>query len=200
MSSKSSPPPKIKALISHVLKEYKAGNHDPNGLNDLCKWLEIDGWDFLVGDPDEKYAISISYIANSDFSDKEARYNLDIPENVDLQDSDRIAWGRSRIDYAVSQGDGYLIPSLNTYRLTGKGRHHVYIGCMIEVHGQGGPVCNWCGLWNSKEDFYASVTKDNAFWITELSGEIPDEVILSLWKKRDPPKKRPKAAKSSKTN
>jgi hypothetical protein len=182
MNSKSTPPPTIKALIFHVLKEYKAGNPDPIGLNDLYKWLEIDGWDFLFGDPDEKYAINISYIANADFSDKEARYNLDIPENVDLQDSDRIAWGRSRIDYAVSQGDGYLIPSLNTYRLTGKGRHHVYIGCMIEVHGQGGPVCNWCGLWNSKEDFYASVTKDNAFWITELSGEIPDEVILSLWK------------------
>ena len=197
MTSDSSAPPKIRSLISQIVKEYKAGKSEPSGLKALCEWLEVEGWDSLVGDPDEKYAIKLAYIAYSDFSDDEARYNLDIPENVAVQDSNRIAWGRSRIDYAVSQADGYLIPSLNTYPLIGIDGSLVYVGCLIEIHGQGGPVCEWCGLWDSKEDFYAAVTRDNAFWITELRGEIPDEVILSLWKDRGSPKTRPKAVKKS---
>jgi len=57
-------------------------------------------------------------------------------------------------------------------------------------------VCEWCGLWSSKEEFFAAATKDNAFWITELSGDVPDELILSLWKDRHPAK-RPKAARKS---
>jgi hypothetical protein len=200
MTSDASVPPKIKRLISQIVKEYKAGNSEPSGLKDLYDWLEVDGWDVLVTDPDEKYAIKLAYIAYSDFSDDEVRHNLDIPENVAVQDSDRIAWGRSRIDYAVSQADGYLIPSLNTYTLKGKDGYCVYVGCMIEIHGQAGPVCEWCGLWRSKEEFFASATKDNAFWITELSGDVPDEVILSLWKDRHPAKGPKAARKSTKKN
>jgi hypothetical protein len=64
------------------------------------------------------------------------------------------------------------------------------IGCIVEIHGQAGPACQWEGLWKSRDDFLAAVGDGEGFWVTPMMGEIPDEVILKLWQKPKATKRR----------
>ena len=48
----------------------------------------------MIADLGEQNALKLGYIAQLEFSDEEARYNLDIPEEVEIQDADRLSWAR----------------------------------------------------------------------------------------------------------
>lgn len=181
--------PDLQSIADAVLRDFAAGIEEPDDLADIYEWLEVEGWDFLLADLGEQNALKLGYIAQLEFSDEEARYNLDIPEEVELQDADRLNWARQRIDYAESGDDTYLLASLHAYRLIGSDGSHAFLGCLIEVHGQGGPVCEWWGLWRTSEEFYDAVGDGGYNWVIPRMGEISDQVILSMWQK---PKRRGK--------
>jgi hypothetical protein len=189
MNTESCLPPDLQPIADAVLKDFAAGVEEPDGLTQICEWLEIDGWDFLIADLGEQNALKLGYIAQLEFTDEEARYNLDIPEEVEIQDTDRLSWARQRINYAEAGDDTYLLASLHAYRLNGSDESFAFVGCLIEVHGQGGPVCEWWGLWEAPEEFYDAVGEGGYNWVTPRMGQISDQVILSMWQK---PKRRGK--------
>jgi hypothetical protein len=182
-------PPELQPVADAVLRDFAAGVKEPDGLIRICEWLEIDGWDFLIADLGEQNALKLGYIAQLEFSDEEARYNLGLPEEVEIQDADRLSWARQRINYAQAGDDTYLLASLHAYRLIGSDGSIAFVGCLIEVHGQGGPVCEWWGLWRTPAEFYGAVADGGYNWVTPRMGEISDQVILSMWQK---PKRRGK--------
>lgn len=137
----------------------------------------------MTADLGVQNALKLGYIAQLEFSDAEARYNLDIPDEVEIQDADRLNWARQRIDYAESGDDTYLLASLHAYQLIGSDGSSACVACLIEAHGQGGPVCEWWGIWRSPEEFYDAVGDGGYNWVTSRMGKISDKVILSMWQK-----------------
>jgi hypothetical protein len=162
---------------------------EPDGLTRICEWLENDGWDCLIADLDEQYALKLSQIAQLRFSDEEARHNLDIPMGVELGDTDRLSWARQCLDYAQTEGADRFVASLHAYRLIGGDGSFAFVGCSIVVHGQYGATVEWWGLWRTPEEFYDAVGDGN-YWVTPRMGEISDQVILSLWQQPNRPGKK----------
>ena len=184
MNTASHLPPDLQAVADTVLREFSAGVEAPDGLSLIYEWLEVDGWDFLINDLGEQSALKLGYIAQLEFSDSETRYNLEIPKEVEVQDADRLNWARQRIEYAQAGDDGYLLASLHAYRLIGSDGSHAFVGCLIEIHGQGGPVCEWWGLWKTPNEFYEAVGDGGFNWVIPRMGDISDQVILSMWEKK----------------
>ena len=61
---------------------------------------------------------------------------------------------------------------------------YAILRCLIEVHGQGRPACEWWGLWRSTEAFYDSVCNGGYNWVTPRMSEISDKVVLSSGRNR----------------
>ena len=155
----------------------------PASLNDIQEWLAIDGWDELISDLGEQMVINLGFLSHFEFDESELRSELDIPKTTPVSDQDRIAWGRACIDRVLNEDDGYLLPSIHTFELKGSDGSTVIIGCLFEIHGQLGPVTNWRGLWRSRDAFLQSLGNEYEYWVTPLMGDMPDEVILQLWKR-----------------
>lgn len=92
----------------------------------------------------------------------------------------RIAHARRLIKDSV--GDGYICLSINTYKLENDNDETAVIGCLMEIHGQSGPVVDWWGIFNNKDDFYEELNKCNIV-ILSKSEMIEDERLISRWKK-----------------
>ena len=116
------------------------------------------------------------------FEESELRSELDIPKKTPISDQARIDWGRKCIDKVLDEYDGYLLPSLHTYELKASDGSTATMGCLVEIHGQSGPVTIWRGLWRFRDAFLHSLGNEYEYWVTPLMGDIPDEVILKLWK------------------
>lgn len=195
MNSKILLPNGLQALANRLVGEFLSSNTQPEGIEAIYEWLEIDGWDDLISDLGEQMALKLYYLADIDFNDNETRWNLDLPDDQEVQDTDRLTWARQRIAHFNTGDDGYVFVSVHAYPLVSSEGRIAIVGCLLEVHGQAGPVCDWWGLWRSREDFYDALGTNGQIWLSPRMGEIPDEVILSMW--GNPPKK--KQAKRSKS-
>jgi hypothetical protein len=184
MSTSSVELPKdLQAVADGLVTSYWNGSKSFDGLIDIQNWLEVDGWDALISDLDQGMAINLGYLSELQFQDRELRSCMEIPNHQTLTDEDRIRWGRSHIDRVLAEYDEYLLPSVHAYELRGLDGLKVVIGCIVETHGQGGPVCQWQGVWPTRESFLEALGKNYQYWVTPLMGDVPDEVILSLWQK-----------------
>jgi hypothetical protein len=195
MNNKTVLPGSLQTLADKLVGECLAGNSHPEGIEAIYEWLEIDGWDDLISDLGDEMALKLYYLADLEFNDNETRWNLDIPDDQEVQDSDRLNWARQRIDYFQTGDDGYVFVSVHAYPLVSSDGKIAIVGCLVEIHGQAGPVCDWWGLWKSREDFYDALGSDGQIWLSPRMGEIPDDVILSMWAK--PAKKKQAKMKKS---
>jgi hypothetical protein len=173
----------LQADCDEVVAAFNNGKTAPKNLEKIKEWLEVDGWDDLIADLGEQMAIDLADLSQFDFNDQEARDSQDIPDDLSITDEDRIRWGRNKIDSVLSEYDDCLLPSLHTYTLKASDGSTATIGCLVEIHGQSGPVCEWQGMWSSREEFLDSFSKGGKYWVTPLMGDVPDEVILSIWQK-----------------
>jgi hypothetical protein len=185
-------PKELQPALDAALHGFREGKVNPDVLKPIYEWLEVDGWEALIDDLGEQMALNLGYLAQFQFIDSELRACMDIPDEQSLTDEDRIRWGRSHIDRVLNGDDEYLLPSIHTYEVQASDGFKAVIGCIVEIHGQAGPVCQWEGLWKSRDDFLAAVGDGEGFWVNPLMGEIPDAVILKLWQK-------PKATKGRST-
>lgn len=195
MNSKTVLPASLQALADRLVGECLAGNSHPDGIEAIYEWLENDGWEYLLTAIGGEMALKLEHLADFDFNDKETRWNLDIPEDQEIQDADRLTWARQRIDHFQTGDDGYVFVSVHAYPLLSSEGEIAIVGCLVEIHGQAGPVCDWRGLWKTQEDFYDALESEGKVWLLPKMGEIPDEVILSMWAK--PSKKKSTKKKKS---
>jgi hypothetical protein len=174
----------LQADCDALIAAFNKGKPAPQNLEKIKEWLELDGWDDLIADLGEQMALKLRYLAELQFNDGELRATEDIPEDLPVTNDDRIRWGRSQIDRVFNDYDDYFLPSVHSYQLTATDGSTAILGCLVEIQGQGGPVCEWEGLWASREEFLNALGKHANYWVTPLMGDVPDEVILSLWEKK----------------
>ena len=183
MTTRGNLPAYLQADCDEIVAAFNSGKPAPKNLEKIEEWLEADGWGDLIADLGEQMAINLTDLSQFYFNDQEARDSQDIPDDLPVTDEDRIRWGRNKIDSVLSEYDDCLLPSLHTYTLKASDGSIATLGCLVEIHGQGGPVCEWQGLWVSREEFLNSLGKGGKYWVTPLMGDVPDEVILSIWEK-----------------
>lgn len=185
-------PTELQPVLDAALHDFQEGKVNPDILKPIYEWLEVDGWEALINDLGEQMALNLGYLAQFQFNDSELRASMDIPDERPLTDEDRIRWGRSHIDRVLNGDDEYLMPSIHTYEVKASDGFKAVIGCIVEIHGQAGPACQWEGLWKSRNDFLEAVGEGDGYWVTPLMGEIPDDVILKLWQRPTAAKRRSK--------
>ena len=183
-------PQYLQVACDEAIAAFKVGKAEPESLKQVTDWLEVDGWNALMADLEEQMAINLRNLAAYRFNDIELRNDRDIPDDQPISDEDRLAWGRDQVDQVLNNYDDYFMPSVHAYQLTSSDGESACVGCLVEIHGQGGPVCDWKGLWPSREAFWNALGSEYGYWVTPLMGDVTNEAILSHWQKPKPARKR----------
>lgn len=176
-------PEHLQAACDEVIAAFKASKPQPKILESIKEWLEVDGWDALIADLGEQMAVKLRLLALMKFEDTELRDGEDIPDEDSVTDVDRVKWGHTQIDQVIADCDDYLFASVHAYELTSTQGDIVILGCLVDIQGQAGAVCDWQGLWPSRESFWQALGKNHEYWLVPLMGDVPDEVVLFLWQK-----------------
>ena len=170
----------LKRITDSILKKFQVGFREPDGIQELYTWLEIDGIGELCADIGDQLAIRLNKM-DLKFFDNSIRDHLYIPDEVEIADVHRLEWARSRIDVALTEQDPDLLASIHTYPLQGSSGEVAYVCCIIEGDGLHKLEFDWWGLWATREEFYEAVGKQGCYWIAPWMGEMPDALILSIW-------------------
>lgn len=173
--------PIVDRVITHVLK----GNPLPKNLNKLVEWFETDGWDDLCSAWAEEFtALKLFEMAWLSFSDKELLANQDEPTTI--TDEVRITYARGLVRRALEESDGYDCPSVHAIQLSNKQGQFATLGWIMEIHGQGGPVADFQGVFRDKAHFHQSL-RDMDYVLSAEEKLLSDEAILRLWSKPTKP-------------
>lgn len=161
--------------ISCALKDTPEPDIQP-----LYDWLEEDGFDALIDAwSNEEIALKLGYLAETEFDDISLACQIDV-DVKDLTDEMRIARAKELIEGA--KDDGYICPSVHSYKLDQGCEDSPVIGCLMEIHGQSGPSIEWLGTFKNQDAFYDSLRQTNIMLFSDIDSFV-DENILSLWKK-----------------
>jgi len=167
------------AIIEHAHGKARK----PRNLKRLHDWLEDDGWDSLVGESSKyEMAIKLYDLAYQQFSDSEFRAVEGLNPGDVITDDRRLTYARELISAACSGDDGYLCPTLHSYKLERQDGASAIVGALVEIHGQGGAVAVWQGIYATREDFFAAMKRCDV-WLIEDVKEIDDARILALWER-----------------
>ena len=183
MTNASSLPHELQSIADEAIRIFNIDG-ESSGLDRIYEWLEVDGWDDLIADFEEQDALNISYLAEHRFTDSQLRDHAGLEGNDKVLDSDRLTYAHEVIEYSMSGDDGHVLASLHAFPLVSSIGQVAFVGCMIAIHGQGGPHCDWWGLWKTKESFYNAVAQSGDYWVTPLMGDVSDEAILTRWKNK----------------
>lgn len=176
-------PNELWQIRDKVIENTVLDKEPPAGIELIYEWLSVEGWDDLLGNLDT-WAINLNYLAQHEFDDESLKYYLEDfhdKVNVDITDEVRLSYAKELIQN--ESGDNGSVVSVNSYKLEREDGKLSYIGCYIEMQGQGGPAPQWCGTFKSKEEFIDFIKK-SGFVFTEEIGLIADDVILNLWNKK----------------
>ncbi len=182
MTHQTNFPEKFLEIKNKVIENTLLGVSPPDDIELIYEWLSVEGWDDLLGDLDS-WAINLEYLAQLKFDDNELKYYLEDTqdnESFSVTNEMRLNYARELIDYETMHGE---LVSINSYKLEREDGKLSYIGCYIEMQGQGGPAAKWCGTFKSKEEF-TNFIKRSGFVFTEDIELISDDEILKLWNKK----------------
>ena len=181
MSTSTLFPDYLQAACDEAIAAYKARETEPASFKRITQWLEEDGWDALIADLGDQMAINLKALGYYQFTDIELRANSDMHDAQPISDTDRLRWGREKIDEVLENYDDDMLPSVHAYELISSDGQSAWVGCLVEIHGQLGPACYWQGLWPSREAFWHALGSEYAYWVTPLMGDVTDEAILFHW-------------------
>ena len=166
----------LKKLSIHAILN---GNPIPD-LQPIYDWLEGDGFDSIVESwANEELAIKLNILAETSFNDLVLSNHQGF-EIGDITDDIRFEYAIKLINQSTD--DGEVCPSVHTYQLDQINENSPILGCLMEIHGQSGPVIDWWGIFESKKFFYAALSKSNIILLSNLD-KISSDELLSLWKK-----------------
>jgi hypothetical protein len=69
-------PAELKKISDIVVENTMQGILPPDNIKLIYDWLEVEGWDDLLGDLDS-WAINLKYLAQLEFDDESLKYNLE---------------------------------------------------------------------------------------------------------------------------
>jgi hypothetical protein len=167
--------PIIEEVVAHAINKAPL----PKRLSEVVEWFEGEGWDHICSATDENYtALKLFYLAWLKFSDQELEANQE--ELVPITSEVRLSYARSLIAEALETSDGYDCPTVHAVTVANAQGQSATLGWLIEIHGQGGPVAEFQGVFPDKAAFYQSL-RDTDYVLQTEQDDVKDETILRLW-------------------
>jgi hypothetical protein len=167
----------IEAVVDHASNKAPL----PTRLSEVVEWFEGEGWDHICSSTDENYtALKLFHLAWLNFSDQELEANQE--ELVPITNEVRLSYARNLIAEALEMSDGYDCPSVHAVEIANAQGQSATLGWLIEIHGQGGPVAEFQGIYPNKAAFYQSL-RDVDYVLQTEQDYVKDETILRLWTK-----------------
>ena len=163
------------ALVEHALQSTPF----PGDYEKLQAWLEVEGWDDLIADLGDEYALKLHSLAEYNFIDDELLDHLDLEVGEEITDSHRVRYARQLIETGLKGDDGYLFVSVHPYPLTHRDGREAILGCSIETHGQAGDVVVCHGAFPSRREYCAALTSSGYLLLSEAES-LTDSTILEL--------------------
>ncbi len=165
------------ALVEHALR----GAPFPADFEKLEAWLEVEGWEDLIADLGDEYALKLDNLAEYNFFDDQLRDHLEIGEGEKVTDSLRVRYARQLIATGLQGDDGYLFVSVHSYPLIHRDGREAILGCSVETPGQAGDVVVCHGAFPSRREFCAALAASGYLLLSEVES-LTDSMILELWK------------------
>jgi hypothetical protein len=172
-------------ILDKVFAHALDGAALPNGLSKLVEWFETEGWDDLCSAWAEEFvALKLFELAWLNFSDQELLANLDEP--ISFTDEVRLTYARELVRRAFEESDGYACPTVHAVDISNKKGQEVILGWLMPIHGQGGPVAEFQGVFRDKPQFYQFL-RDADYLLAPEEKSLKDETIMRLWAKSSKP-------------
>jgi len=179
-SKKTQMPDKVLKVCAELVAHIHDGKSLPDSLQSLYDWLEVEGWDELINDLDEDYAINLREVAESRFRDSEVAAAEGL-ENIDrVTDTQRAAFARHWVNQAATGEDGYTAPTVHCFSLKDFKGREAFLGVTVEIHGQAGAVPVWHGMFKNREDFLSKLRASGYCLVSELPS-LDDSRLLAFW-------------------
>lgn len=173
--------PIVDKVVDHAVK----GTALPKNLSKLVEWFEDEGWDDLCSAWVEEFvALKLFEMAWLSFSDQELLANQDEP--ISVTDEVRLTYARELVRRAFEESDGYACPTVHAVKISNKQGQEAILGWLMPIHGQGGPVAEFQGVFLDKSQFYQSL-RDADYVLAPEEKSLKDETILRLWAKPSKP-------------
>ena len=170
--------------LRDAIVDHANGNaQEPQNLENLYEWLQNDGWDSLIGsDSEQEMALKLCELAQYQFLDSEFSVIEDLAPGEVITNSMRLSYAKGVIAMACSGDDGYLCPTLHSYKLEHSDGSRAIVGASVEIHGQAGAVAVWQGVHSTRDNFFATMKRCD-IWLIEDAKNIDDDSILRLWQR-----------------
>ena len=176
------------AAIEYVLSNSLI----PEELSALQNWIATDGWeDLLSAWIDEDAALNLKDWTEFELTDSCLRDNEGLESFNSISDEMRVKYAKQAISDAIDLYDDYYSPTVHCYLLTRDDGRTAILGCLVEIHGQGGPFPIWQGVFSDKQSFYIHLKK-TGYLIHREADQINDVEILGYWNYEKRNKKRSK--------
>jgi hypothetical protein len=178
-------PKSLLPIVDKVVDHAVHGSLLPKNLNKLIEWFEDEGWDDLCSAWAEEFvALKLFEMAWLSFSDQELLANQDEP--ISVTDEVRLTYARELVTSAFNESDGYACPTVHAVQISNKQGQVAILGWLMPIHGQGGPVAEFQGVFFDKSHFYQSL-RDADYVLAPEEKSLKDETILRLWAKPSKP-------------
>jgi hypothetical protein len=175
-------PQELMKIGEHAIAHALTGSALPEKFNVLEVWFESDGWDYLVGHGcTESYGLNLKDLSYWRFNDQELTLGMEIQDFGQITNDLRVSFAHSLIEEAASELDNTICPSIHYIEIECNKKSAV-IGCLLEIHGQSGPVACWQGIYRDREEFIKAIRKNGIIMLDQLH-LIKDEEILSFWER-----------------
>jgi hypothetical protein len=166
-----------------VIENIHKGLEPPESLELIQEWLEVDGWDALIGSiANETMAVDLNQFASYSFSDEEYIAGW-LDEEQPITDAMRIAHARMLISNASDGDDGYLVPSVYSFNIQSNNGKSAVVAATMRMMGQAGPETSWWGVYKTHMDFLEDLKKAGLVPV-ECIKDITDDEVLAYWKKK----------------
>jgi hypothetical protein len=176
-------PSELVSIKDEIVAHIHTASALPDTLNQFEKWFEGDGWDLLIGTEGlVGYALDLQHTASFKFYDSELLSEYELEDSLSITDVMRIEYGHLLIERAMEEYEGDVCPSVHCIKLSTDNKSAV-IGCLVEIHGQGGPVTFWQGVYRTQEEFLKAVRAKHIVMFDEIK-HIGDQEILNLWNRK----------------
>jgi hypothetical protein len=178
-------PKSLLPIVDRVVAHAVEGTPLPKNSSKLVDWFEDEGWDYLCSAWAEEFtALKLFEMAWLSFSDKELIANQDAP--ITVTDDVRLTYARGLVRSAIEESDGYACPTVHAVKISNKQGQEAILGWLMPIHGQGGPVAEFQGVFLDKSQFYQSL-RDADYVLAPEEKSLKDETILRLWAKPSKP-------------
>jgi hypothetical protein len=164
-------PPELVVVRDAAIASAYGEGALPNGADELFNWLFWQAEDMDLDD-------SCFSLDGLDLDDDEARAELELADEEELSDQQRLEYVRGQIERMWRNDD---IHFAHAYRIEGQDGRFTYLCGTSWAGGQGGPETNCHGTYPSKEAYLKGLEERGMS--NETAETISLETVMKHWRR-----------------